>query len=117
MCTFLRTIATRVAAMLLLIVAVAPAAAQDQSLPPPSRSLALFRPAPIPPPARPASFIHGSAPDYRWEGLVIGATVLGVVGATFVIGFCSDPDSNPSGHGCLLPAIEGFLFGATVGGV
>jgi hypothetical protein len=77
-----------------------------------SPAFALFRPAPTSPPARPASF-SGSAPDYRWEGLAIGAFVGGAFAAFFVArsgegGTCS---------GCFGEAVGVTLLGAAAGGL
>ena len=57
----------------------------------------------------PASVTHlfPKAPDYRWEGLVVGGALVGFLGATLGGGLCGSDDS----------AAEGFLIGATVGGV
>jgi hypothetical protein len=100
---------------LLSIALVGRARAQGRLGPSPGPAFALFRPAPTQPPARPVSFIHSSAPDYRWEGLAIGAIAVGVFAAYVVNGVCNDPDNG--GGGCAVPTAEGLLFGATVGGV
>jgi hypothetical protein len=57
-----------------------------------------------------------AAPDYRWEGLVVGGAILGVLGIAVGRGFCGYDDSAVK-KSCLLPTINGFLIGATVGGV
>jgi hypothetical protein len=58
------------------------------------------------------------APDYRWEGLAMGAIAVGAVGALFANGICNDSDSgNPATRNCVLRTVEGALFGATLGGV
>jgi hypothetical protein len=57
-----------------------------------------------------------SAPDYRWEGLVAGATLLGVGLAVMTNGLCQDPDGGHEG-GCLGPTLGAGLVGATIGGV
>ncbi len=49
--------------------------------------------------------------DYRWEGLVIGAGVVGVAGALLLHGTCEDNES------CTGPTVGGFAFGVVVGGV
>jgi hypothetical protein len=49
--------------------------------------------------------------DYRWEGLVIGAGVVGVAGALLLHGTCEDNES------CTGPTVAGFALGAVVGGV
>jgi energy-converting hydrogenase Eha subunit B len=77
-----------------------------------SPAFALFRPAPTPPPPRPASFI-GRAPDYRWEGLVIGAIAGGVFVGTATYVFCSDPDA---GGNCAVTTVAGTLVGGALGG-
>jgi hypothetical protein len=57
-----------------------------------------------------------SAPDHRWEGLVAGATLLGVGLAVMTNGLCQDPDGGHEG-GCLGPTLGAGLVGATIGGV
>lgn len=52
------------------------------------------------------------APDYRWEGIVVGGVVLGVGSAVLFHGFCDDGQGRAS---CALRAIEGALIGAVVG--
>ena len=69
-----------------------------------SPAYALFRPAPAPPPARPASFIR-RAPDYRWEGLAIGA----IVGGTLV--FFIVNDGCDTHGGCFTDAMGGGATG------
>ena len=49
--------------------------------------------------------------DYRWEGLVIGAAVVGVAGALLLHGMCEENES------CTGPTVGGFVLGAVVGGV
>jgi hypothetical protein len=49
--------------------------------------------------------------DYRWEGLVIGAGVVGLAGALLLHGTC---EANES---CTGPTVSGFALGAVVGGV
>ena len=95
--------------LLALSVVMLPQPSQGQRIAP-SSAYALFRPAPTPPPARPASFIH-RAPDYRWEGLAIGAIVGGTLGVLVVNAGC-DTDG-----GCFTDAIGGMLLGGTAGGL
>ena len=56
------------------------------------------------------------APDYRWEGLTVGAAFVGLLGAALGGGFCGYDDSATKPN-CTWPTIEGFLVGAVVGGV
>ena len=49
--------------------------------------------------------------DYRWEGLALGAAVVGVTGALLMHGTC---EANES---CTGPTVGGFAIGAVVGGV
>ena len=56
------------------------------------------------------------APDYRWEGLAIGAAFVGLLGAAVGGGLCGYDESGVRRH-CLWSTIEGFAFGAVVGGV
>jgi hypothetical protein len=98
--------------ILIMIALVRPASAQARFASTPGPAYALFRPAPTPP-RRAEGFIHSSAPDYRWEGLVIGALALGAFSAYFVTALCRDPDY---GGGCAGPIVEGTLLGGTVGG-
>lgn len=51
------------------------------------------------------------APDHRWEGLAIGAGVVGLVGALLLRGTC---EANGS---CMGPTLGGLAMGALVGGV
>ncbi len=99
-----------------VVALAAPARAQQRLGPPPGPAFALFRPAPTLPPVQPASFIHSAAPDYRWEGLTIGAIAVGTFFGVVALEFCGDPDSGRAGH-CAGPGLEGFLVGATVGGI
>jgi hypothetical protein len=48
--------------------------------------------------------------DYGWEGLVIGAGVVGVAGALLLHGTCEENES------CTGPTVGGFALGAVVGG-
>jgi hypothetical protein len=57
-----------------------------------------------------------TAPDYRWEGLVAGAILLGVGLAVMTNGLCQDPDGGHEGS-CLGPTLGAGLVGATIGGV
>lgn len=56
------------------------------------------------------------APDYRWEGLTVGAAFLGLLGGAAGNAFCSYDDSSVK-RSCFLPTVEGFVVGAVVGGV
>ena len=56
------------------------------------------------------------APDYRWEGLVVGGVIVGVLGARLSAGFCGYDDSGAK-ENCTWQTIEGFAIGATVGSV
>ena len=55
------------------------------------------------------------SPTYWREGALAGGLSTGLLFAYVANGFCNDSDSNPSGHGCLLPTVEGLLFGAIPG--
>jgi hypothetical protein len=63
----------------------------------------------------PPSTVLPKGPDHRWEGAAIGGIVTGLLFAYIAVGFCSDPDSNTSGGGCVLPAVEGLVIGAVPG--
>ena len=56
------------------------------------------------------------APDYRWEGLVVGGVLVGALGAVLGDGFCGYDEIQPT-HSCVWPTLEGFAIGAVVGGV
>jgi hypothetical protein len=56
------------------------------------------------------------APDHRWEGLVAGATLLGVATAVMTNSLCRDPDGGHEGS-CLGPTLGAGAAGATIGGV
>jgi outer membrane lipoprotein SlyB len=56
------------------------------------------------------------APDYRWEGLVVGGVIVGALGAMLGGGFCGYDDSAVNKN-CTWQTIEGFVIGALVGGV
>ena len=60
-------------------------------------------------PTRPVSV--AAARDYRWEGLALGAAVVGVTGALLMHSTC---EANES---CTGPTVGGFAIGAVVGGV
>jgi len=64
----------------------------------------------------PAARLFPPAADHRWEGLVVGGAFVGLLGATLGNALCGSDDTGgrPS---CLWPTVEGFLIGATVGGV
>ncbi len=68
------------------------------------------------PPTATAPRLFPEAPDYRWEGLVVGGVVVGVFGAALGGGLCGYDDSA-SQPNCLWPTIEGFMLGALIGGV
>ena len=63
-----------------------------------------------------AAGLFGKAPDHRWEGLVVGAAFVGLLGASLGDGFCGY-DGIGARPNCVWPTIKGFLFGATLGGV
>ena len=52
-----------------------------------------------------------AARDYRWEGLLLGAAVVGLTGALLMHGTC---EANES---CTGPTVSGLALGAGVGGV
>lgn len=64
----------------------------------------------------PATRLFPDAPDYRWEGLVVGGGFVGLLGAAVGNGFCGY-DETRADKSCVWPTLEGFLIGATVGGV
>jgi hypothetical protein len=64
----------------------------------------------------PADGLFPKAPDHRWEGLVVGAAFVGLLGASLGGGFCGY-DGIGARPNCVWPTIKGFLFGATLGGV
>ena len=66
--------------------------------------------------AAPAAKLFPPAPDHRWEGLLVGGGFVGLLGATLGNGLCGS-DETAGRPNCLWPTIEGFLIGATVGGV
>lgn len=69
-----------------------------------------------------AEFIKRSTPtfgnptDYRWEGVIIGATAMGILGGVAGALLCSEESNNYSSE-CLGPTLGWTLMGATVGGV
>jgi hypothetical protein len=103
--------------ILLVIAFVRPANAQAPVPfgPAPGPAFAVFRPAPTPPPARPASFIH-RAPDYRWEGLAIGAIAGGVFFGIAARSLCDGGSCIPGTlYFAALGGAAGGLFGCFVG--
>jgi hypothetical protein len=66
--------------------------------------------------AHPSTSATAKAHDYRWEGLAIGAGVLGVAGGVIANGLCTDSDSANHGD-CTGRTIGGALLGAAVGAV
>jgi hypothetical protein len=96
-----------------MIALVRPVNAQGPFGPAPGPAFALFRPAPTPPPARPASFIH-RAPDYRWEGIAIGGIAGGLLFGIPVYRFCSE---DGGGGSCILPTVFGAVLGGAAGGL
>ena len=66
---------------------------------------------------RAATAVFGHPDDYRWEGLVLGGVVVGVLGAAVASGFCGDPDAGSGSQNCVVQGFLGFLVGATAGGV
>jgi len=57
-----------------------------------------------------------TVPDYRWEGLAIGAVGGGLFGAYVGHELCGAGDTGHQGS-CVFATIEGGLIGATVFGV
>jgi len=55
--------------------------------------------------------LSDGAPDYRWEGLAIGAVAVGALGAIALSETCE------GSGGCVGSTIGGALIGALVGGV
>lgn len=98
-----------VAAFAFVVVAAEPVAGQRLEKPLPHWEPALQSSAPSRAPKAPV-------PDYRWEGLAVGGTLVGALGAVAGNGFCSHDDSAVK-RSCLLPTVEGFVVGALVGGV
>ncbi len=107
-----------VRAALLSIVLAGPAGAQGRVGPPPGPAFALFRPAPTPPAERHEGFLHTSAPDYGWEGIVIGGAIGAALLGTFGYALCRDEYSRGQ---CFLGALGvapvGFVVGGFVGGL
>lgn len=99
--------------ILLVIAFVRPASAQARFASTPGPTYALFRPAPTAPPARPEGFIHSSAPDYRWEGLVIG----GLIGGTLAAFLVSQSGDGGTCSGCVGEAVGVTALGAAAGGL
>lgn len=56
------------------------------------------------------------AKDYRWEGMAIGAGVVGIAGGLIAHGLCTDSDTADHGD-CTGRTIGGALLGAGVGAV
>ena len=56
-------------------------------------------------------YAEAPARDYRWEGLAIGAGVVGVAGALLLHSTCEADEA------CTGPTVAGFALGAVVGGV
>ena len=101
----------------LFVIALAPPAGAQQRLgAPPGPAFALFRPAPTPPPAQPAAFIHTSTRDYRWELFAVGAIAVGVFGISVAQSWCHDPDNGLPPH-CARDTAVCFLVGASLGGL
>jgi len=111
----MRIHAARVA--IALCTAAGPASAQARCTPAPGPAFALFRSAPKAAPTPSTLAVAARTPDYRWEGLAIGAIGLGAFSAYGANWWCHDSDSNTSGKNCLLATLFGALAGATVGGV
>ena len=91
----------------------APPALQAQRLAAP---LATYRPPARISSPRFAQPANSTAPDYRWEGLAIGAFGGGLFGAYVGNAFCG-ADDTPHQGSCVFATIEGGLIGATVFGV
>jgi len=64
----------------------------------------------------PAAGLFPKAPDHRWEGLVVGATFVGLLGTAIGGGLCGYDETGTRRH-CLWSTLEGFAFGAVIGGV
>jgi hypothetical protein len=58
--------------------------------------------------------LFGNPRDHRWEGLAIGAGVVGILGIVLADGLCT-PDSGTDS--CTGPVILTGLVGAVMGGV
>jgi len=81
-----------------------------------SSDVELHTATPLPAAVLPAALFRSevrraAARDHRWEGLGIGAGVVGLLGAIVLHGTC---EANES---CTGPTIGGFAMGAVVGGV
>jgi hypothetical protein len=102
--------------ILLMLALAGPAGAQARFDQRPSPAYALFRAAPPPPPAHPASFIS-RAPDYRWEGLAIGAIAGGLLFGIASRSLCDGGGSCIAGtlYFAALGAVPAGLFGCFVG--
>ena len=57
----------------------------------------------------------GNAPDYRWEGVMIGAVTVGIGGALLANGFCDYGGTHD--ENCFGRTVVGGAIGATVGAV
>jgi hypothetical protein len=76
-----------------------------------SAALRIVSPTAVDPQVPQSARVAASSRDYRWEGLAIGAAVVGVAGALLLHGTCDDNES------CTGPTVGGFALGAVVGGV
>jgi len=63
---------------------------------------------------RPGLRVFGDSRDHRWEGLAIGASVLGIMGILMADALCT-PDSGTDS--CAGPMIGAGAVGALMGGI
>lgn len=57
----------------------------------------------------------GHPDDHRWEGALVGAIAVGVLGAIVGYGMCHFDNPDPPG-GCVLPTFFGLVIGVASGG-
>lgn len=98
--------------LLLTCVLVTPPRVQAQRLPPFLASTGRLEPAS---PPRAARLPFGHPADYRTEGMIAGAALIGIPTTILAFGFCADTDSG--GGNCLTGGVAPSLLGLFVGGL